>query len=398
MSSLPGAVVIGGHATGVGTVRCLHKLNIPIHVVVTRDHDFAHYSRYVSGYQRATDMSRRPESLIELLDRQAQAWRGWVLLPTNDHAIAAIAKHHDHLSRTYRLITLPWPIAGTMLEKDRFYAVAQRLGIPTPRIYGRAEAALLERQDLRFPLLVKPVQSHRFYELFRCKLFRVENAQELREAVEKVTSADLEAQVMDCIPGGDDHSYNYFVYMDRRGEPVGGMGGHKLRKSPPHFGVARLAEVGPDLNPPTLREATIALLREAGYSGIASADFKLDPRDGVFRLIEINTRPFLCHRLPWRAGYNMIELAYREAAGLPLEEPQIHHWPGVWVHLHEELRNVLFHRRDEQLRLRNYLAPYTRPKTFAVYSTTDPQPFLRQWGLTGRDTFRAAAKRLGIAR
>lgn len=389
-----GAVVVGGHATGLGVVRCLSELDIPIEVVVTRSHDFAHYSRYVSGHEYALDLARRPESLVALLDRQAERWRGWVVLPTNDHAIAALAQHHEHLSRTYRLITMPWDVAGELLDKDRFYAAAERVGVAVPRIYGMADASLLERADLRFPLLVKPVQSHRFFERFRCKLFMVDDHAQLREAVAKVNGAGLRAQVMAYIPGGDDCTHNYFAYVDRRGEPVGGMGGRKLRKSPPRFGVGRMAEVGPQLDPPELREATLAVLREVGYRGIASADFKRDARDGRFYLIEINARPFLIHRLPWRAGFNMPALAYRDAAGLPLPEPQIHHWPGVWVHLHEELRNALLHRREEQLSLRAYVAPYGRPKTCAVWSARDPRPFLRQWALTAGDVGRAVGRRV----
>ncbi len=53
-------------------------------------------------------------------------------------------------------------------------------------------------------------------------------------------------------------------------------------------------------------------------------------------------------------------------------------WPGVWIHLLDDVYYGLFHRAVEHARLRAYLETYRRPKTYAVWSARDPKPFVIQ--------------------
>jgi D-aspartate ligase len=61
------------------------------------------------------------------------------------------------------------------------------------------------------------------------------------------------------------------------------------------------------------------LLADIGYRGIFSAEFKRDPRDGVFNLIEVNARPWWYVEFAARCGVNVCKLAIRDALGQPVE-------------------------------------------------------------------------------
>ena len=65
---------------------------------------------------------------------------------------------------------------------------------------------------------------------------------------------------------------------------------------------------------PQLRDRTIALLQHLEWRGLACVEYKLDPRDGRYRLMEINGRCPLSNALPTRCGVNYPLLAWREHA------------------------------------------------------------------------------------
>ncbi|MBA2565924.1 MAG: hypothetical protein H0V09_10965 [Gemmatimonadetes bacterium] len=333
------------------------------------------------------------EALPDLLERLADRWVGRLVLPTNDHALATLARHHDRLARAYPPVVPPWEVTGPLLVKDRLYAVAERLGIDVPRSYGPATRRSAEAPDIAFPVLVKPVESHLFHERFRRKLFVAADRGELLEAVDRVVAAGIMAEILDLIPGPDSACHNYTVYLDARAEPLAEFPFRKLRKSPPFYGVARVAETTGKLD---LRERTLDLLRALGWRGIASAEYKLDPRDGRYRLMDVNARCYLAHALALRCGVNYPLLAWREhVAGAPLRM-RPNDWRGVWIHEQSDILYMLrFHGR-EGLGVADYVAPYRRPKTFAVWSRQDPRPALVEWAAafaTARRMLRSAAER-----
>jgi predicted ATP-grasp superfamily ATP-dependent carboligase len=55
-----------------------------------------------------------------------------------------------------------------------------------------------------------------------------------------------------------------------------------------------------------------------GYRGVFSAEFKYDQRDGRFKLLEVNARPWWYVEFAARCGVNVCAMAYRDALGLPV--------------------------------------------------------------------------------
>lgn len=374
-NSVYGAVVVGGYITGLSTVRALARHGIPVAVILTSPDDIAHYSRWTSEYHRLFAFSTQPESLLELLEQQSQRWNGWVILTGYDEVVTLLCRHRERLERWYRIVTPPWEVTRHLLQKDSTYKIAHELGIDIARVYGNATPGTAARADMVFPVVVKPVESRPFVLHFGKKLFVARTRTELLRCIQDLQVSGLQAQILDLVPGPDSLSYTYTVYIDRRGEPVAELPTRKLRQSPPFFGVTRLAET---THRAELREPTIDLLRHIGWRGMAEAEYKLDPRDGRYRLMEINGRCFLPLGLARRAGVNYPLLAWRESVLGEKVSACPNGWEGVWVHLLDEVYYSMFFRRLERLSLREYLAPYRRPKTYAVWSASDPKPFLVQ--------------------
>jgi predicted ATP-grasp superfamily ATP-dependent carboligase len=60
------------------------------------------------------------------------------------------------------------------------------------------------------------------------------------------------------------------------------------------------------------------LFETAGYRGIFSAEFKLDERDGRFKILEVNARPWWYIQFAAECGVDVVEMAYCDALGLEL--------------------------------------------------------------------------------
>jgi predicted ATP-grasp superfamily ATP-dependent carboligase len=269
-----------------------------------------------------------------------------------------------------------------LLDKSESRRTAESLGISMPRRYGPARAENLAAKSIAYPVVVKPLASHLFFQRFATKLFVAHDADELMRAVECVEATGLEAEVQECIPGPDGQVVQYAVYVDAKGEPVAERAYRKLRQAPPGFGVASAAEL---VDAPELREPTLSLLREVGWRGIAAAEFKRDPRDGQFKLFEVNGRCFLAHRLLRKAGVDLPFLAWSDAVEGSPRKCRDRDWPGVWQHLYDDARYAIRRLGTPPRRVLRALVRYpARPRTYAVGSRSDPRPFLAQWNFVGR--------------
>lgn len=377
----PGVIVVGGYANGVSALRGLARAGVRTAVVLTKSHDIAQHSRYAHESHRVMDLHLRADGLIELLQQHSARWRGWAIIPCNDYALTVLARHREMLSRWYRVTAPDQEVVRRVVDKAQTHRLASEVGVDVPRSYGPASLIESSRQDISYPVVVKPLESALFWETFGKKLIVARNRPELIAAVAQMRLAGIEAEVFDLVPGPDGQFCNYTVYLDRHSEPVAEFSFRKLRKAPQFYGVARAAEVA---DFPQLREPTIALLRRIGWQGTASAEYKLDPRDGRYRLMEVNGRCFLAHGLPTRCGVNYPLLAWREQALGETVSARANGWRGVWLHMHADLAYTAMEERGADWSWRDFIRTYRGPWVDAVWSPGDPLPFLAQCAGTMR--------------
>lgn len=387
---MSGAVVVGGYVNALALVRSLAARGIEVAVVRTRPFDLAQHSRHVSGHDVVARLEQEPERLVELLERRAHDWTGRAVFPTSDEAMAALATHHERLSSHYRLVVPRRDVVGVLLNKQRMLDAAVAIGADVPVCHGDATAATAA-QDLRYPVVVKPLAAPQFASRFGTKLFVASSRSELSDHVRRMAAAGIPGHVLDLIPGADSEIFAHCTYIDAAGEPSDGVTVRKLRQSPPGFGVARIADVVP--TPPGLHEASVAILRRIGLRGMASVEFKRDARDGRMRFIEVNGRSVVYGGLLRRAGLDHGALAWADyVLGQPARSCP-NNWPGVWFNLHADLLHAIFSRQD-RIGVSQFTAPYrARPRIEALWSASDPLPFLAQWWGTARGAARATRPR-----
>jgi predicted ATP-grasp superfamily ATP-dependent carboligase len=373
---------------GLGVARSLAAIGVPVAVVSTRSFDVAQHSRAVVERCDLPGFHQEPECLIELLERHAARWHGWAVFPTNDDAVAVLAQHHERLSTSYRLTVPPWGALRPLVEKDAMHALAADVGLDLPRCFGEAVPGV-EPAGVRYPAIVKPTRHDSLIERCGVKLFVARGAAELRVAAEQIRGAGVRGLVYEFVPGPDSEIFVSCVYMDARGEPRAAATVRKLRQNPPVIGGARVAEITSEL--PELCEASVELLRRADFRGMAFVEFKRDP-SGRFRFIEANGRAVLFNRLPARAGVDLVQMAWSDYALGEAPSARANGWRGAWIDLPSDVFATLFLRHAEpSLTFADYTAPYRGRFVPAVWSTSDPKPFLAQLAHALRSATAAAS-------
>ena len=120
--------------------------------------------------------------------------------------------------------------------------------------------------------------------------------------------------IQELIPGGDDELYTLGSYLDASGTPLGLFSGRKLRQTPPNVGTCRVGEA---VWVQEVVDAGLRLLAALSFTGLSQVEFKRDPRDGRFKLMEINPRLFQWHGLAAACGVDLPALAYWDLLGAP---------------------------------------------------------------------------------
>lgn len=379
VSPQSGAVVLGAFATGLHVARILGRLGVNVALVALGEHDLAQHSKFVSETAYLGN-PRNPTNLFHLLQEHVGRWKDRVLVPTSDLALEALARNRTALNKHYRMYVPDWDTVSILLRKDRTYETAQSMEIELPLRYGTLSADLLRKFRGPFPALLKPMNSVAFQNIFKQKVFVISNREDLQRRQEELDRFGLAAELQELIPGPDTCSYNYTAFLDTSGRLVAECALRKIRKSPPLYGIGRVIETLDDpLVWERLRIPTLNLLRKIGWYGPVSSEFKLNPRNGRFVLIEINGRCSFVHRLASACGIDYPWLIYQAALSCNLQTTFSNGWRGGMIHLHADILNAIFGDEEQHIGWQDYVSPYLRPKVFAVWDWSDPLPFLAEW-------------------
>ena len=98
--------------------------------------------------------------------------------------------------------------------------------------------------------------------------------------------------LQEYIPGSFTEHYFVDGYVDRAGQIKALFARRRLRIYPPDFGNSTAMVSVALARSAQAVDSVRRVLGAVGYHGIFSAEFKRDPRDGQFKLLEVNTRPW----------------------------------------------------------------------------------------------------------
>ena len=367
-----GAIVIGGEHPGLGIARSLGRRGIPV-CVIDDQHSISQFSRYVTRVVRVKDLRdelNTVESVLEVGRRYGM--KGWVLFPTRDETVVAFSRHRDRLAKFFRVTTPGWDTVKWAWDKKNTYDRAAELGIPVPHTFNPKTEGELPDLYSRLPLAIKPAIKENFFYATGAKAWRAETPEQLhdlfRRAIRQIRPEEI--LVQEIIPGDGQRQYSYCAFF-RDGQAHSTLLARRLRQHPREFG--RAATYVETIDFPEIEELSERFLRAIDYYGLVEVEFKQDPRDGLFKLLDVNARTWGFHSIGIAAGVDFPYLLFADQLGYPVDRHRAK--PGVgWLRGITDVPTVISDLYARELTLSSYWSSLKNTGTESVFCAEDPLP------------------------
>ena len=368
-------IILWGSDIGLGVVRSLGMMNLKSILIFCDRDEVARVSKYVSKAYKCPSWTDHEAVKDFLLNRKDDLKNG-ILIPVGDHQVEILAKYKKELSKFYIVPVPNYEIAKLFLDKKKTYRIAKKAGIDFPlTFYPKSEEeALANAQNMQFPLMIKPREMHNFLFVTKMKLYIVRDKRELKQKLRTCFKQNFKIMITEIIPGPDSRLYEYDFYIDKNGEMIAGMGQIKLRQHPPNFGIGRVLKtiVNKDIE-----ELTKKFLKYIpGFFGPGQLEFKLDYRDGKYKLIEMNGRLTLQAELYAKAGINFPYLFYQDWVNGKSTKIYNYIEDFHWIHLSKDILNSFLRHPEENYSYIEYIKPYFKKHVYCIESLSDPKPMI----------------------
>jgi D-aspartate ligase len=374
-----GALIVGGDFHGLAIVRSLARRGIPV-CVVDNEHSIARFSRYTTHYVKVAGLRGEQETVDSLLAiAKRMNLRGWVLYATRDEHVAAFSRHRAALAEWFRMPTPDWEVVKWAWNKWNTYQLAEKIGLCIPKTYCPRGVEELENLDLQFPVGVKPAVKEDFFYATKAKAWRANSREELKSLFARALehSRGNEVLIQEIIPGDGHHQYSSCLFF-KDGRVLASMEARRWRQHPPEFG--RAATYVESIDHPEVREMSARFLKEINYYGLAEIEFKQDPRDGKFKLLDVNARTWGFHALGQAAGVDFPYLLFADQVGEPVQE--CHGNAGLgWIRMITDFPYSLLGLMNRQLRWQAYVQSLRNVAIESVYSRGDIKPSIAEFAM-----------------
>lgn len=323
----PSAVVAGIDLNGLGVVRSLARAKIP---VVALDVNLAKPTAYTRFATKLKVPSLSGEAFVEsLLSLRRQFEGDPLLILTEEPSVATVSAARARIQAVYR-IALPEPeMVSALMDKTAFQALAERHGFPVPRsVVLEGDGA--RARDLRYPCVLKPPAKDPRYSARFLKAYRVESLAETLALWQQVREVIASAILQEWIEGDDCDVYFCLQYRDRAERSAANFVGRKIRQWPPLVGGTASCVPAPACAA-ELSELTDRFFAAVNFRGFCSMEYKRDPRDGRFYMVEPTVgRTDYQEEIATLNGVNIPAIAYCRELGLEASAPRESSLPIGW--------------------------------------------------------------------
>jgi D-aspartate ligase len=336
----------------------------------------AHYSRHIHTVK--LDKVTPESTLNWLLGSESEPLRGSVLLSASDAGSQLLAENMEELKTAYLLDTFSPDATFCMLNKLDTYRIASEAGVLTPKywILENYDQLPALRNELVYPLIVKPEHTYKFLALFRVKFRIVENYDQLRQVLDSMAEMEIKCMLVELIPGPDSNLYNFHTYIDEHDTPLYEYTKGILRRYPVLHGPACYHIT---VQKPEIRDQALRFFSFGKVQGVTNVEFKYDIRDKLYKLIECNIRfvaPTGMIITPGRDNLDLAKFVYCRVIGKQVRPPaNFMEGDRMWFPM-EDFLCFLELRKANQLSFIEWFKSALKFPKLPYFQWTDPGPSL----------------------
>ncbi len=323
---VPGLIVKFGnyplHHGGVGAIRSLGRLGVPMYAITEDRCTPAAVSRYLErAFVWPTTGTEEPERLVAgLLRIGRRIGRPTVLVPTDEEAAVLIAEHQAALEGQFLFPRVEPGLPRRLASKQGLHELCVKHGIASPATFFPGTYEDVERfaASARFPVVAKNREA--FVRRARpavngttriaCREGLLRMAREWGEHPGVI--------LQEYLPREDAEDWIVHAYFDAESVPLAVFTGVKVRSWPPHAGMTANAYI---VDNPELADLAARFIKEIGFSGIVDLDLRFDRRDGRYKLLDFNPRMGAQFRMfESEAGVDVVRAMHLDLTGRPVPE------------------------------------------------------------------------------
>jgi len=268
----------------VKVLRCLgQSAGIRTHVLSRTRRPLARFSRFCTSCHWHS--SQNDESWVNVISRLVRELQIDFVLPVTEKGVELLVRNHDAVSKFAAIAPLPGlESLKTAQDKWEFYEFCRTREFPVPpSILIRSGCGhpmdSIHLRSLKYPALLKPTLLGG-----GCGIVRVEKASDFQQVWEdKRVRKDHGYMLQSYVPGVD----VCVQVFCKKGEILTYTVQKNLNAPEDFFGPQRVMEFVEDNEAVELGARLVSAM---GFEGIACIDFRVDVRDGTYKIIEINPR------------------------------------------------------------------------------------------------------------
>jgi D-aspartate ligase len=368
------------HYGALGVIRSLGRLGIPVYAVHESRWAPPATSKYLrGGFVWATgdiqdDPDRLLDGLMTIADRIGDPA---ILVPTDDAAAVFVAEQAATLEGRFCFPRPPVALPRALASKRGLYQLCNDLGVPCPMAVLPSSRAEVEAfcEDATFPVVVKGAEPWLLPKGAGVRSTSIAHSPErvldLYQLVEGHRATGLLLQEYISPEAGQD--WFFHGYCDAASRCLVSFTGRKLRSYPAQAGPTSLGRWVPNEE---LQRQSEELFRAISYRGVMDLDYRLDLRDGRYKLLDFNPRLGAQFRLfEDDLGIDVVRAMHLDITGRAVPQGRPIAGRAFIVENHDPIASWQY-RRAGELTLRAWWRSLTGVREAAWFAADDLVPFL----------------------
>ncbi len=339
------AVVFGLSKTAIGVGKSLGRLGISVYGI-SYQKEIGYYSKYIKGNIFPHPLTNEDDFVLSIQKLCFQLKKKPVLFITSDEYLTFYTRNSSFIKKHFYSNLPKANLIITISDKYKQYSLIKKTGVDLPSTFfveNKTEYNKI-KNNIVFPVFIKGRDVNEWREVVGGKIkgFAVYNNQEMLEKIDLLFKKKVAFIIQELVISRDNQNYKICVFISPSGELKLSFTLRKIHQYPIHSGIGSSVE---SIKYPNLEEIGKKLFSSIGYTGVGSAEFKYDEKDGKLKLIEINPRYWQQNALSDFCEVNFPLMDYQEATKqFPLAITDFRE-KLKWVNISLEIKSYLKYKK-----------------------------------------------------
>jgi predicted ATP-grasp superfamily ATP-dependent carboligase len=290
----------------VPIIRTLGQAGLHVVCGASKRYSLGFYYKYCKKRYRYPEPEKEEDFIAWLID-MAKRGAFTILFPIDERTMTPVTRHLATLQKYMQVPVVDHQTYMVAHDKSKTMERAKACGVPIPKTwwFPTVEDFYEKQKEITIPCIIKPRISSGSR-----GLRYIYERNDLERGFLEIHKNYPYPLVQDLLPSGG-ATFGVELLLNQ-GHVIASFMHKRLREYPLSGEPSTLRESVYDKD---LIETALRLLTSIGWHGVAMVEFKVDPRDQVARLMEINPKFWGSIALPIFAGVNFPHLLYQLAVG-----------------------------------------------------------------------------------